>query len=235
MFGMPSANPRRPSRGRIQPSSGGRRRCGQSLVEFVVVLPVMLLVLLMAIDFGRLLFSYVQITNAAREGAAYGITHPEDTAGIRTRALQETNVQADAQGTTGALAITVACSPQTCATAATSATSNIVTVTVSAPFSFLTPVIGSIVGQLSIASSATSAALGSAGVAATPPPCVAVPLVNGLHATDAANAAIIAKGLVPNPLPDVTTGTKNVASAQSPTSGTCISAGTTVVTYHYRP
>jgi Flp pilus assembly protein TadG len=122
----------RPSRQPNDASPSRRRRSGQSLVEFVVVLPVMLLVLLMAIDFGRLLFSYVQITNAAREGAAYGITHPEDTAGIRTRALQETNVQADPQGTTGALAITVACSPQTCPTAATSATSNVVTVTVSA-------------------------------------------------------------------------------------------------------
>jgi hypothetical protein len=195
----------------------------------------MILVLLLAIDFGRLFFSWIEVTNAAREGAAYGILHPEDTAGITSRAGQETNVQADSHGTTGALTVSVACSPQDCTTASTSASQNVVTVTASEPFTFLTPIVSNIVSSVNLRSSASSVAIGQAGVAVTPAPCVSVPTVNGLAAPAAANNAIIAVGLVPSAMDDLTTGTKNVASAQSPAAGTCVAAGTTSVSYHYRP
>ena len=46
---------------------------GQALVEFALVIPVLMLILLACIDFGRIMFSYIQINNAAREGAAYAI------------------------------------------------------------------------------------------------------------------------------------------------------------------
>jgi Flp pilus assembly protein TadG len=49
---------------------GGKARAGgrgQSLVEFALVLPMFLLVMLGLIDFGRLLFSYVSLANGARE------------------------------------------------------------------------------------------------------------------------------------------------------------------------
>ena len=124
----------------------------------------MILILLVAVDFGRLFFAYVQVTNAAREGAAYAITNPSDSAGIGARVRQETNVQAESHGSEGTLTITTTCSPQSCATAQTSATQNVVTVAVSRPFSLLTPVIGSIVGNLTLASSASAVALGQAGV-----------------------------------------------------------------------
>jgi hypothetical protein len=58
----------------------GRR--GQSLVELAVVLPVLLLVLGGAIDFGRAFFARTAIENAAKEGALFGATKPEcDDAG----------------------------------------------------------------------------------------------------------------------------------------------------------
>src|SRR5262245_51647344 len=68
--------------------SGRRSRRGQSVVEFALILPVFVFLLLMAIDFGRLFFSYVQVTNAAREGAAYAAAAPTDSVGIEARALQ---------------------------------------------------------------------------------------------------------------------------------------------------
>lgn len=46
-----------------------RRERGASLVEFAIVLPLLLLVIGGLIDFGRLYFTEVMITNAAREGA----------------------------------------------------------------------------------------------------------------------------------------------------------------------
>ena len=53
-----------------------RRNRGQSLVEFALVLPLMLFLLAMAIDFGRLFYTYVAVENAAKEGAIYGAQNP---------------------------------------------------------------------------------------------------------------------------------------------------------------
>jgi Flp pilus assembly protein TadG len=43
------------------------RQRGQSIIEFAVVIPLFLLVVFALIDFSRLLFTYVSITNGARE------------------------------------------------------------------------------------------------------------------------------------------------------------------------
>ncbi len=53
----------------------GQRR-GQSVVEFALVIPVMLLILAGAIDLGRAFYAYVAVQNAAKEGALYGARHP---------------------------------------------------------------------------------------------------------------------------------------------------------------
>lgn len=53
-----------------------RRATGQSLVELALVLPVLLLIVLVAIDFGRVFFGYVTLTNATRIGANYAASHP---------------------------------------------------------------------------------------------------------------------------------------------------------------
>jgi Flp pilus assembly protein TadG len=42
---------------------------GQSMVEFALILPLMVLVIVGIFDLGRAFFSYIAITNAAREGA----------------------------------------------------------------------------------------------------------------------------------------------------------------------
>ena len=48
-----------------------QRPRGQALVEFALVLPVMMLILLIVVDFGRLYQSWIQLNNAARVGANY--------------------------------------------------------------------------------------------------------------------------------------------------------------------
>jgi len=62
---------------------------GQSLVEFALVLPVLLIVLLGVLDLGRLYFAYVTVTNASREGARLGMIKPANTASIQTRTQRE--------------------------------------------------------------------------------------------------------------------------------------------------
>ena len=54
-------------------------RRGQSLVEFALVLPILTLLLVMAIDFGRVYFGWVSLTNAARVGANYAADNPNWT------------------------------------------------------------------------------------------------------------------------------------------------------------
>ncbi|BCV23450.1 TadE/TadG family type IV pilus assembly protein [Gelria sp. Kuro-4] len=62
---------------------------GQSLVELALTLPVIILVLFGILEFGRISYSYIVITHAAREGAragAVGKTDAEIVATIRETA-----------------------------------------------------------------------------------------------------------------------------------------------------
>jgi hypothetical protein len=54
----------------------GPRSRGQSLVELALVLPVLLLLLLMGLDFGRVFLGWVNLNNAARVAANYASQHP---------------------------------------------------------------------------------------------------------------------------------------------------------------
>jgi hypothetical protein len=49
---------------------------GASLVEFALVAPVLLLLLVGILDLGRAVNAYVTVSNAAREGTHYAILHP---------------------------------------------------------------------------------------------------------------------------------------------------------------
>lgn len=49
---------------------------GQALVEFALILPLLALLLVMALDFGRVFFAWVGIQNAARIGASYAAIYP---------------------------------------------------------------------------------------------------------------------------------------------------------------
>jgi hypothetical protein len=50
-----------------------QRDSGQELVEYAIVFPVLMLMLLGIIEFGRIIYSYNAISNAAREGARYAV------------------------------------------------------------------------------------------------------------------------------------------------------------------
>src|SRR5438270_13452281 len=58
---------------------------GQAVVEFALVLPVLLLLLAGAVDLGNGFQTYIALTNAAREGAHFGINNGT---GICTRVQQ---------------------------------------------------------------------------------------------------------------------------------------------------
>ncbi len=55
-----------------------RNHRGQSLVEFALLLPLLLVLIVSTIELGRLFFTKIVITNAAREGAYYLTMNPSD-------------------------------------------------------------------------------------------------------------------------------------------------------------
>ncbi len=56
-----------------------RNRRGQALVELALALPLIILLVMGTIEFGRIFHSYLLITNASREGARIAITGASDT------------------------------------------------------------------------------------------------------------------------------------------------------------
>jgi hypothetical protein len=58
--------------GRQLKTHDGRRERGQSIIEAAIVLPILLLLVAAAVDFGRVFDAYIVLTNAVREGARFG-------------------------------------------------------------------------------------------------------------------------------------------------------------------
>ena len=81
--------------GRPRPTLGHRARSdgrrGQGLVEFALVFPVFILLVVAAIDVGKGVFAYNSITNGAREGARLAIVN-QDVGSIVQRAISQTSI-----------------------------------------------------------------------------------------------------------------------------------------------
>jgi len=58
-------------------SKGKLSERGQDLVEFALILPLLLLLLLGIIEFGLAVFHYNSIANVGREVARFGVVHPK--------------------------------------------------------------------------------------------------------------------------------------------------------------
>jgi Flp pilus assembly protein TadG len=67
-----------------------RPQAGQTAVEFALILPILVLILMGVFDFGRAFYAYSVVANAAREGARAGVyfraTADEVTAGVYSAA-----------------------------------------------------------------------------------------------------------------------------------------------------
>jgi Flp pilus assembly protein TadG len=106
---------------------------GAALVEFAIILPVMLVILLGIIDLGRVFYTYESLANAAREGARYCSLYPGDSSGTTARVTAELypNLTPSSIST---------CPDQS---------SGPVTVTVQAEFSLVTPLMDDVVRGVS--------------------------------------------------------------------------------------
>ena len=73
----------------MKPANLIKKQKGQSLVETALVLPIILVLLTGIIDFGLLFNSYLQVSNASREGAriaAIGSTDEQIISAVNTAA-----------------------------------------------------------------------------------------------------------------------------------------------------
>lgn len=77
---------------------------GQELVEYALILPILLLILMSILDLGRAVYYYSAIHNSAREGARYGIVFPNDLTGIED-VVRQKSVGLDPAGLTVTLSL----------------------------------------------------------------------------------------------------------------------------------
>lgn len=90
-----------------------RSERGQSLVEFAISLVVILFLLAGAVEFGKALFEYIQLRDAAQEGAVYGSICPFTTTDtdpahlIKNRVRNHSSSPVDLSVTSGSEAVTV--------------------------------------------------------------------------------------------------------------------------------
>ncbi|MCI0553609.1 MAG: pilus assembly protein [Anaerolineae bacterium] len=61
---------------------------GQSLVELAISIVILIYLLAGAVEFGIVFFQYVQLRDAAQEGALYGSMHPPADAAADTSAIE---------------------------------------------------------------------------------------------------------------------------------------------------
>src|SRR5437763_4145646 len=140
------------------------RAGGQSLVEFALMAPVLLILLLLTLDVGRLFSDWVQVTNAAREGAyVASLAYSGDTA---TQTVVDAVTGESPSMGLQASQISVAYS----------STGDLVMVQVNRPFQPLAPFVRSVLGSaLSVSAQADFPVRLRPTVAPTVPPSTATP------------------------------------------------------------
>ena len=124
---------------------------GQGLVEFALVFPVMMVLLLAIFDVGRLVFAYNDITNAAKVGARVAIV---DQGGSNARAA--TIRQATSLGLTNSdVTVTYLRSDLGGACASPFELGCVARVKVTFDWTAITPIIGNILGPVSVTTEST--------------------------------------------------------------------------------
>jgi Flp pilus assembly protein TadG len=134
------------------PVSGRRRRSGgQALAEFALAIPIFVLLVFGLIDIGRLVYVNNAISQAAREGARYGsVQNRSATAAARTDVEDHTLA---IMAAVPQPVVSVGCE-RGGASVAACRTNDVLVVTVSSPVGMFTPVIGQLVGTVTVSSTA---------------------------------------------------------------------------------
>lgn len=133
---------------------GGR---GQALVEFALVMPIFILLLVAIFDLGRAVFAYNTLTNAAREGARMAIVNQYKPS-IIDRAKQQTAIVElnDPSVTVNFYQVNADGTPNTSTPCALIAVGCMATVSFEATYQPITPLIGNIIFKDGVTFTASS-------------------------------------------------------------------------------
>jgi Flp pilus assembly protein TadG len=130
-----------------------RRTLGQGLVEFALILPVLILIFMGIVDFGRAIYAFNSVSNAAREGARLGIVDQTIDASGAYKAAIEAATQATALGLdpTNPAQVEVTF-PDPSGNCPTISAGCPISVRVQYQFIAITPIIGRIIGPITVGS-----------------------------------------------------------------------------------
>jgi Flp pilus assembly protein TadG len=140
------------------------RESGVALVELALCLPFLAIIAFGTIDLGRAYLTWVQVKNAAREGANYAQTHPYIQKPVGSECANPDNIEYRARVESAGATVTV--SPNTpngtgCDITATSpGAGSSVTVSVSRPFTIYTPLVSAVTGSITVRAAVTEAVQG---------------------------------------------------------------------------
>ncbi len=161
-----------------QSKPDGQQSKAQGLVEFALVLPVLLLLILGIIEFGRLMLIYSMVTSASREAVRYGAAagdigggtlRYEDCAGIREAATRiggivgVTDADIDISYDDGSTVYSASCPPSSQVSLA-----DRIIVTVRGHFQSVVPLVN--IPSIPIVSTTTRTILKDIGIEGTPAP-----------------------------------------------------------------
>lgn len=136
------------------PSAPNRRHRGQSLAELGLTLPLVLLMVLFGIDFGRVFLGWVELNNAVREAANFAALNPNawgatPNVGAQTEYSRLLTSEATAMNCTLPSPVPTPTFPNGTGIGSPA------TVRVTCQFRLITPVIGSLIGNpLNVSASA---------------------------------------------------------------------------------
>ena len=83
---------------RLQKIRNRKRSRGQSVVEFAMIAPVLVFLLLITLDFGRLFMSYITLTNTTRVAANYAAVNPGAFTGTPNTTIYDAIVARESAG-----------------------------------------------------------------------------------------------------------------------------------------
>jgi len=129
---------------------GTHRSRGQGLVEFALVLPIMLFLFMILFDFGRAVYAYSTVSDAARQGVRYAIVN-QTTATIQGKAAGAATALGIAPAN-----VTVAFHPAgtTVGTCSPLDLGCVAEVRVPYRWTAITPIIADVIGQIDMSSTA---------------------------------------------------------------------------------
>jgi len=126
----------------VRPFGRQHRTRGQSLVEFALILPILLILMLGILDFGRAIFAYNSVSNGARSGARVAIVN-QDIDEITAA------VEAEAYGLDG---VDVTFDPNVEGSADCPSIGCVIEVAVSTEYTPATPIFSQLVGSITVSS-----------------------------------------------------------------------------------